>query len=127
MKNFSCSLVLFFSLLLCACAGEKKFDIAGHWKVVKDVSGGQESAQAMSGITFGNDGIISYEWKNPIRFNPPLTTYRINADTLTWTSHTETVNGMLLYSGKVALEWRDEQLVVKRGKGDYSVLERASP
>jgi hypothetical protein len=116
-------LVIALTLAFISCQEEVK-DITGHWTVVKQLDAGKEVPSTTPGVTFNADGTLEYEWKNEPSFLIPTTYYRLENDSLYWTTKQHTIDGEKLDSGKICVEWEGENLILRRSKDNYTILKR---
>lgn len=116
-------LVVALSILFISCQEEQK-DITGHWKVVKQFDAGKEVPSSTPGITFNADGTLEYEFVREPSFQLPKTYYRMENDSLHWTTKQLTAEGEKLDSGRICIEWQGEELILRRSDGNYTILKR---
>jgi hypothetical protein len=119
MKKACSILLVLAALFLFSCDSANEKDIVGRWKVVKQISGGEEIESVNTGVVFNSDGTLTYEWRRDIGFRVPPSYYRVSADTLYWSTPSD--------SGKININWEDNHLILVKGSNEYTVLERVDP
>lgn len=116
-------LLFILGIFFISCQEEQQ-DITGHWMVVKQFDEGREVPSSTPGITFNTDGTLEYEFAREPSFVLPKTYYRLENDSLHWTTKQITMDGEKLDSGKICVEWQGEELILRRSKNNYTILKR---
>jgi hypothetical protein len=116
-------LLLALCIIFVSCK-EQQEDITGHWSVVKQFDAGKEVPSSTPGITFHPDGTLEYEFMQEPSFLLPKTYFRVENDSLHWTTKQMTTDGEKLDSGKICIEWQGEELILRRSPDNYTILKR---
>lgn len=116
-------LIVALCVILFSCQEDQK-DITGHWSVVKQFDAGKEVPSSTPGITFNADGTLEYEFVREPSFQLPTTYYRVEKDSLYWTTTQMTADGEKSDSGKICMEWEGEELILRRSENNYTILKR---
>jgi hypothetical protein len=117
-------LLFVLSIAFFSCSEEPK-DIIGRWTVVQQFDEGKVVPSTTPAITFNTDGTLEYEFVREPSFEIPKTYYRLEDDSLLWTTKQLTNDGgEKLDSGKICIEWQGDQLILRRSLKNYTILKR---